>query len=184
MSNQRTPLIVSIVFGLLGLAWVLVMGKLIIGALFFLAAAGAFVRFKAAANPGMNAFWTKPRVLVAGFFGIIAALLLTAFVPRIGESMHDVTMFEGELAKTQRTLETMDYDANGNVSADRRFEFEMAISSSKYLPSNLRTARENLTVSVAMSGIALLVLAGCGLVIGFAAKRRERGVRGLQPLVA
>lgn len=164
MSNKKSLVVVSIVLAVAALAWIIVMGKVIMGALLFLASAGVFVRANATA--GDNRLWTRPRVLVAGFVAVVAALTLIGVAPRVSESMRDLERSSARLVSVTKTIETMEYDAEGNVPTARRSEFEIALSESKYLPEEISSARENLLIAIGLCGGSTLALACCALVIG------------------
>lgn len=172
MSN-RSLRIVSATLALVAVAWILVMSKAIVGVLLLLAAAGFFVRSLAAAAPGAPPLWMQSSVLASSFFGVVAALVLALFVPELPRHATDLRQQEGELVETMQTLESIRYDAHGNVPDDERRRYESAMSKAKYLPENVATVREALVLESAISGAAALILFACGLVIVRAARRRR-----------
>lgn len=163
MNNKKSLLAVSFVLAFVGLAWIVVMGKVILGALLFLASAGVFVR----ANAGTgDRIWTRPRVLVAGFVGVIALLTLIGVAPHVTESVREIERTNARLASVTTTLATMEYDSKGDVPKARRGEYERAMTDAKYLPEEISSARENLFIGLGLCGGATLALAICALVIG------------------
>lgn len=160
---------------LVALVWILVMGKAILGVLILLAAGGILARSMVAAAPGAPPFWTQSSVLAAGFFGIVAVLTLALFLPEVHRRAGDLERMEEKLVETKTTLESIRFDADGNVPDAERARFESAMSRAKYLPGNLETARDNFQLEIAISCGAALVLVGCGLVIARARRRRTAG---------
>lgn len=171
--SHRALRIVAAVLAFVGVAWIVVMST-VIGVLLLLAAAGCFAR-TLAGQPGASAIWTESRVLAAGFVGIVAALTLTLIVPKVSLRAGEVSRLEAKIAETKHTLESIEYDANGNVVGDDRTRFNRAIARAKDLPGSLQTARTNLHVEIAITAGATLVLLACGLVIARTARRRRAG---------
>jgi membrane protein implicated in regulation of membrane protease activity len=167
----RALRIIAASLTLLGVGWILVMGN-VIGMLLLLAAAGFFVRSMAGSAAGAPPFWMQSSVLAAGFFGLVAVLVLALHLPEVHGHSRDLQRLEADLVETKSALESIRFDANGNVPDAERSRFETAMSRAKHLPTNLKATRDSLRLRLAISGGATLLLVGCAVVIARARRRR------------
>lgn len=164
------------VLAALGVLWIAIMGKALLGVLFILAGAAVYVRHQAAGlPPGATPFWKQGSVLAAGFFGLIAALVLVTFIGEVGRQHENVTRDEAEIAEIQQTLESTQYDAKGNVVGSST-KWHSAMARSKYMPASLKQARSNFYTAIAVTLGATAVFAGCLFVVLRAARKSRAAV--------
>jgi hypothetical protein len=161
MNTRRALwLAATVLLGVVALVWWVIMGKVGVGIFVALAAGACFLRFRTAGQSAAapTPVWMRTSVLVSGLVVLISATALIGIVPGISERFADLERLEERLTKIQSTLENIPYDSQGNVPDEHRAEFNSAMSEAKYVPQNINTLRESLTVELVGSGIAALFL--------------------------
>ena len=115
----------------------------------------------------------RPLTIVACLLALVALCAFVGVGGGILERRDDLARAEQRAVETQQKLKSFAFDANGNIDPARRGDFEMAMSSAKYIPAEIASSKENLMIGYAMLAGALVAFLGFSVIAFRSAKKRD-----------